>query len=117
MSVEENKVKSKLYHDLDPDNFDEILTSDFKGEHWGGTHSWDLESHRKNWLKNTAEDIIHEQFGEGDSVCTRFTRKMNWKGVDVAIDGIQIKTFRDGKIVHVWECFNGKQIDNQVEKE
>lgn len=117
MSVEDNKAKAKMYHDLNPENFDEIFTPDFKGEHWGATHSWNLESHRRTWSNNTAEDVIHEQFGEGESVCTRFTRKMKWQGVDVAVDGMQIKQFRDGKICHVWECFNRQQIEKQTEKE
>ena len=34
VSVEEILKKATMYHDLNPKNFDEIFTPDFKGEHW-----------------------------------------------------------------------------------
>jgi hypothetical protein len=35
MSVEENKKIAAKYHELNPDNIDDILTTDFKGQHIG----------------------------------------------------------------------------------
>ena len=86
MSIEELKAIATKYHDLDPNDVDEILDPDFLGEHWGGDHTWDRESHRHYTSTGNKEDIIHEQFGEGDTICTRFTRKTVMKGEDVAID-------------------------------
>ena len=109
MSVEKNLEVATKYHDLDPKDMDEILGQDFKGEHYGGEHSWDLASHKANWSKRKAEDIIHEQFGEDDKVCTRFTRKMVHQDKPIEIDMMHVKNFKDGKIVHIWECYNPQQ--------
>jgi len=43
----DNDRIATIYHNLDPKDVDEILTQDFKGEHWGGSHTWDIASHRE----------------------------------------------------------------------
>ena len=114
MSVEENKRVSERYHELDSSNFDEILTPDFRGQHGNNGHTWDLESHRANWHKNSGTDVIHEQFGEGDKICTRFSRNTVFQGVEITADALHIKTFRDGKICHIWEFVDMNYVLEQV---
>ena len=114
MTVEENLRIATKYHDLDPNNVDEIPTPDFKGEHWGGKHTWDRESHRKYLSSGGKTDAIHEQFGAGEKVCSRISRSTTMKGKQVSIDGMHIKEFRDGKIAHIWEIVNFKQIEEQT---
>ena len=41
MSVEENKRVARLYHNLDPDDIDDILAPDFVGYHSDGS-TWNL---------------------------------------------------------------------------
>jgi ketosteroid isomerase-like protein len=113
MSVEENKRVSEKYHMLDPANMDEILTSNFRGEHFEGGTSWDLESHKKTWSTMSATDTILEQFGEGDRICTRFTREGVWRGKRLKHDMLQIKTFRDGKIAHIWEYYDSAAMKEE----
>ena len=114
MSIEKNLEISTKYHDLNPDNVDEILATDFEGVHWGGKHTWDRESHRKYLSVRNKSDKIHEQFGSGEKVCSRITRTTRRDdGKEIIIDGMHIKTFRDGKIVHIWEIINFKQIEEQ----
>ncbi len=120
MSVKQNLKTSTRYHELNLENMDEIHTSDFKGESGGSDHSWDLKSHKEYWSKpNTVEDVIHEQFGDGNKVCTRFTRKGTFEGMfdgkHVEADMLQIKTFSGGKISHIWEFHDSKQIEKQLE--
>lgn len=117
MSVEENKITATKYHELNPDAVDEILAPDFKGQHQGaGGHTWDRESHRQYLTNNKGKmtDTIYEQFGEGDFVCTRLVRQgMTKDGKSYAVDAMHIKTFKDGKIVHIWEYLDRKQIEEQ----
>lgn len=115
MSVEENKRVSERYHALDPSNMDEILTPDFKGEHFEGENSWDLASHKKTWSSMRATDTILEQFGEENRICTRFTRIGEMGGKRYVVDGLHIKTFRDGKICHIWEYYDSAKVKNQLE--
>ncbi len=114
MSVEQNKRVATKYHRLRPDEMDEILTPDFKGEHAGSSFSWNLSQHKENWSKLSGTDTIHEQFGEGDLVCTRFTRKTTYQGKDVVVDMMHIKQFRGGKIAHIWEYMDAKQVEKQL---
>ncbi len=106
MSVEENKKIAAKYHNLNPSDVDEILAPDFKGQHGPNGFSWNRESHGKYLTDNKGKmkDVIHEQFGEGDHVCSRLTRSgTSNDGTSYVLEGMHIKTFRDGKIVHIWE--------------
>ena len=119
MSVEKNLKASERYHELDPDIMDEILTPDFKGEEGSFDFSWGLEDHKKAWRVKRANhrDEILEQFGAGDKVCTRFRRIGRLDdGSEKHYDLLQIKTFRNGKIAHIWEYFDRKQIDELLGK-
>ena len=92
MSVEENKKIATKYHDLHPDDVDDILAPDFEGQHAGpNAHTWDRESHRRYLTGNKGKmkDVIYEQFEEDDFVCTRLTRSGTTNdGKSYAIDGI-----------------------------
>jgi predicted SnoaL-like aldol condensation-catalyzing enzyme len=117
MSIEENKKISTIYHDLNPDNVDKILTEDFIGRSKDqDRHNWDREQHR-GFLNNhpEAEDKIYSQIGEGDWVATRFTRTMNYQGKNVKIEMMNFKRFQNGKIAEIREYFDWKQLEEEVE--
>ena len=115
METENDRI-ARMYHNLDPNDVDEILTQDFKGEHWGGTHTWDIASHRKYLESGEKRDTIHEQFGDGDQVCTRFTRIDIHDGKNVAVDVMHVKQLRNGKIARILEMINFKQVEEQMAK-
>jgi hypothetical protein len=51
MSVEENKRVARMYHDLNPDNVERILTPDFIGRHEQNRNTWRRDNHR-SYLTN-----------------------------------------------------------------
>jgi hypothetical protein len=105
------------YHKLDPGDVDEILAPEFQGEYWGADHTWNRENHRQYLASGEKHDQIHEQFGSGDKVCTRFTRSSEIDGATVRCDLLHVKQFVAGKIVHVWEMMNWKQFEEQLREE
>ncbi len=109
MSVEENKNVASRYHDLNPDDVESILTPDFIGRQPNG-FTWNRDNH-KNFLSNQFQDSIHEQFGEGDWVATRFTRTGTYQDKPVKVDIMHMKRFVDGKIAEIWEYFDWKQVE------
>ena len=115
MSVEENKRIAAKYHDLNPDDVDEILAEDFIGRHEQNSWTWNRESHRE-FLTSHPEmkDTIDGQIGEGDWVATRFTRTMNFRGKNVKIEGMHFKRFQNGKIAEIWEYGDSKQLEKEV---
>jgi ketosteroid isomerase-like protein len=113
MSVEENKRIARLYHDLDTDDIDDILTPDFVGYHPDGS-TWDRDTHKKFWLPEemrSIKDIIHVQIAEGEWVATRFTRAGPYQGKHFELDMMAFKRFQDGKIVEIWEQYDSKQLE------
>ena len=114
MSVEENKRVARKYHDLNPDEVEEILTPDFIGHQIGFT--WDRERHKQFWSqeeRRAFRDVIHEQIAEGKWVATRFTRSHPWQGRNIELDMMQFKRFEDGKIAELWEYFDSKQFEEE----
>ena len=111
-SVEENKKIAALYHDLNPEDIDMILTEDFIGRHEQNRFTWNRENHRE-FLNSYPEmkDTIYSQIGEGDWVATRLTRTMNYRGKNVKIDGMHFKRFQNGKIAEIWEYGDSKQFE------
>ena len=112
MSVEENKRVARRYHDLNPDEVEEILTPDFIGHQIGFT--WDRERHKQVWSKEewrAFKDTIREQIAEGEWVATHFTRSGPWEGKHVEGDMMQFKRFEGGKIAELWEIHNPKQFE------
>ena len=113
MSVEENKRVARKYHDLNPDEVEEILTPDFIGRSSAG-FTWNQERHKQSWSKEewrALKDTIHEQIAEGEWVATRFTRSGPWEGRHIEVDVMQFKRFEDGKIAELWEVGDRKQLE------
>ena len=106
MSVDENKEVSRRYHDLKPEEMDEIITQDFIGRGPKG-FTWTLQAHKEYWEKNPgqAHDTIHEQVAEGNLVATRFTREGTQDGNPSKGDFMSFKRLQDGKIAEIWELW------------
>ncbi len=111
-----NKDISTTYHELKAENVDSILDEDFIGRGEDG-HTWDRESHRA-FLSNESfkEDSITRQFGEGEFVGTMFLRTMDYEGERITVPGMQIKRFKDGKIVELWEYWDYDDDEDQEEE-
>ena len=113
MSVEENKRIARKYHDLNPDEVEEILTPDYIGRHpTGPLLTWNRDNH-KPFLTNYPDmkDDIHEQIAEGEWVATRFTRSGTYQGRHFELHMMHFKRFKDGRIAELWEYFDSKQLE------
>lgn len=67
MSIEENKKVSRTYHDLNPDDIEDILTPDFIGRHNRPGSTWNRDQHKRYWTRHRGlKDVLHEQIAEGD---------------------------------------------------
>jgi ketosteroid isomerase-like protein len=97
-----------MYHNLNQNDVEKILTPDFIGRHPTG-YTWDRESH-KNFVTNDLTEMIHEQIAEGDWVATRFTRTGTVGNNPIDVETVHFKRFRDGKISEVLAYFDSKQI-------
>lgn len=95
-----------LYHDLNPENIEQLFAEDFIGSGEEG-HTWDLESHKK-YLSNDRYkvDKIKKQVVEGQWAATWFIRTMEYKGDTIEIPIMHFKQFKDGKIVKLWEYYD-----------
>lgn len=111
--ADENRRIASLYHELKPENIDEILTDDFIG-HWENDRfTWNKEDHR-NFVKNNGmnmKDTIYNQVVEGNWVSTRFKRTGKYQGRDANAVIMQFKRFQDGKIAEIYEYFDSRQLD------
>lgn len=122
MGVKENKEIARRYHDLKPDDVDNVLTADYVGRHrtkpgGGFVHQWDRESHRKYLATYLGKqtDTIHQQIAEGDWVATWFTREaLKDNGKRIRVDMMHFKRLAGGKIAEIWEYFDYKQIDEEL---
>ncbi len=121
MGTKENKEIARKYHDLKPDDIDEVLTADYLGRtrtkpDGGFVLQWDREDHRK-YLKTylgRQTDTIHQQIAEGDWVATWFTRDgLKDNGKRVRLDFMHFKRFAGGKIAEIWEYCDPKQVDEE----
>jgi len=104
-----NKELSTLYHQLKAENVDIVLSENFIGRGENG-YTWDRESHRA-YLSNGMYkvDSIVRQFGEGEYVSTMFVRTMEYQGDTVAAPIMQVKRFKDGAIVEIWEYWDFRE--------
>ena len=101
--VNKNWETSTLYHELKPENVENILTNDFIG-HLNANHTWDKESHFNFISNNTSmKDTISRQIAGGNWVATAFHRTGTMEGQSVEADLMQFKRFEDGKIVEIFE--------------
>jgi hypothetical protein len=116
MSAQENKRIARLYHRLNPDDIETLLSPDFVGYHPDGS-TWNREGHKKTWSSEDTRgitDTIHVQIAEGDWVATHFTRAGPYKDKQIKFDIMAFKRFQDGKIVEAWEQYDRKQLDAQL---
>ena len=110
-NIEKNMKIATLYHELEAENVDKILTDDFVGQNEKGRHTWDKENHR-NYLSNGKfkRDSIYHQIAEGDWVATSFFREMVWDGDTVKFQAMHFKRFENGKIAEIWEYADTAQV-------
>lgn len=103
--TEHNKLVSEMYHELDPENMDEILTEDFIGRNERSRNTWTKKIHKEYWSNNkgVASDKIIMQVAEGNWVATWFTRSGEWEGSFIEMELMQFKRFENGKISEIWE--------------
>jgi ketosteroid isomerase-like protein len=113
MPAEENKRVARMYHDLNPDDVENILTPGFIGRHAPKRDfTWRRDAH-KRFLTNNSDmkDTIHEQIAEGEWVATRFTRTGTYQGRYGEVDFMHLKRFEEGKIAELWEYFDSRELD------
>ena len=116
--AEENGRIATLYHELNPDNVDEILTDEFIG-HWENDRFiWKKEDHRGFLSSNAAidsnisvKDSIYNQVVAGNWAATRFVRSGSYQGRNMNVQMMQFKRFRNGKIAEIYEYFDSRQMD------
>ncbi len=103
-NMQRNLAISDTYHQLDPDEVNNIFVESFSGhDEIGG--SWDRVSH-KNFLtsnKGNMSDSIIFQMANGNVVATMFQRKGKINGRQLTGEAIMLKRFEDGKITQLWE--------------
>ena len=101
--AQKNEEMSNLYHELKPENVENILADDFIG-HLNADHTWNKESHFDFLSSNTSvQDTISGQIAEGNWVATSFHRTGKFEGRDMKADMMQFKRFENGKIVEIFE--------------
>ena len=112
--MEKNKKIATMYHELQAEDIDEILTGDFVGRNEKSRHTWNREDHR-NYLNNGyyKKDSIFHQVAEGNWVATRFFREMDWQGERIKVEMMHFKRFEDGKIAEIWEYGDTQQIPSE----
>ena len=110
---ESNKKIALKYHELDPNDIDDILSEDFIG-HWN-ENTWNREDHRRTWSNNKAEDKIVFMVAENDVVAVKFIRMGESDGDSFSVDVMQFMQFKDGKIVEIWELFDMNQLESRGE--
>jgi hypothetical protein len=108
-----NKEISAMYHRLNPNDVNAILTNNFTGQQNDGL-KWNKEQHR-NFLSNGSykKDSVFQQVAEDNWVATRFVREMFYNGDTIRSLAMQLKRFEDGKIAEIWEYAVPTQIDQQ----
>jgi ketosteroid isomerase-like protein len=110
-----NKEVSEMYHELNPDNMDDILADDFVGRWAKDKLVWDKKTHKAVWTENRggATDEIIRQVAEGNWVATWFKRSWLEDGDTTDWEMMQFKRFKDGKIDALWEY--GDPTQNEEE--
>jgi len=79
-----------MYHDLNPEDVENILTPDFMGRHNRPGSTWNREQHKRHLARHRGlKDVIHEQIAKGDWVATRFTRTGTYEGKPVELEMMQ----------------------------
>jgi hypothetical protein len=109
--IDKNLEISRTYHELDPDDIDDLLTDDFIGRNEKSRFTWTKSNHQNFWTRNEgiAQDSIYAQLAQSDWVATMFMRKMRWLGKDVESEAMHFKRIENGKIAEIYEFGDSKQ--------
>ncbi|MDF1573241.1 MAG: hypothetical protein P1P82_16655 [Bacteroidales bacterium] len=113
--LQNRKEVALLYHQLDAENIDAILTEGFTG-HGENGHTWNAADHRSYTSSETyKKDSIYRIVSEGDIVCTMFVREMDYMGERLKIPGMHFKKFEGEKISELWEYwdFDYRRLDEE----
>jgi ketosteroid isomerase-like protein len=110
--LQKNKEIAVKYHNLNPDDIETILSTNFIGRNEKSRFTWNKENHRE-YLSNGIYkvDSIFYQIAEGDWVATRFLRNMEYNGDTVKVEIMHFKRFENGKIAEIWEYCDTKQVE------
>jgi hypothetical protein len=108
--IDSNKKVAVIYHELDPNDIDDILAVDFIGH--TNEFDWTREAHQQNWSNNKAEDKIIYMVAENDMVAVKFRRMWENEGKSYILDMMQFIRFKDGKIAEIWEIMNPAQLES-----
>lgn len=113
--TEKNKHVSEMYHELNPDNMDDILSNDFIGQNEHSRFTWNKEGHKNYWSTNRglATDKIYHQIAESNWVATWFVRTFEQNGETISVEMMQFKRFEDGKIAEIWEYGDPSQWESE----
>jgi hypothetical protein len=101
-NAEKNEEVSRLYHELKPENVENILADDFVG-HFNASSTWSKENHFAFISSTTVKDTISGQIAEGNWVATSFHRTGILDGKEVQGDMMQFKRYENGKIAEIFE--------------
>ena len=91
--AQHNLEISKKYHELNPENINEILADNFIGQNEHKRRTWTKEKHINYWSNNRglAEDTILFQLSNANWVASIVERKMRWNGQDIQAQGMNFK--------------------------
>ena len=108
---ESNKKLAVKYHELNPDDINEILSEDFTGH--VNERTWNREDHRRVWTQNEykAEDKILFMVAENNLVAVRFIRTGEIEGESFNAEVMQFMRFENEKIVEVWEVYDASKYE------
>lgn len=107
--VAANREMSNLYHELNPEDIENILTDDFIG-HFNKQFTWSRDDHYNYQSSNPSlKDTITYQIADGNLVATVFHRTGTMNGRPVQADIMSLKRFEDGKITEIFEYADPSQ--------
>jgi hypothetical protein len=115
--AQHNLEVSLKYHELNPENINEILADNFIGQNEHQRFTWTKENHMNYWSNNRgiAKDTILYQLANANWVASMVERKMRWNGQDIQAQGMNFKRFENGKIAELWEFGDSKQWETSTE--
>ena len=115
--LEKNKAIAVKYHELKAEDVDALIAEDFKAQ--SNDMTWTRENHRQALLTShktyKSKDKILSMVAEGDMVAIRFVRTGEWEGKPVKLDMMQFMRISEGLIVEIWESYDQKDLDSQME--
>lgn len=110
MTLDENKKISTLYHELNLEDVDKLLSEDFVGIYYSQgpkPNTWTKEDHKNAIIKSpNIKDSILIQIAEDDWIAERFIRTFQNKDTIIKRVAVQFKQIKNGKIISSWELFS-----------